>query len=68
MRIINTVYTSALLILAVLALCLTTCSSDPYGAKVTVENIGAAPLYSVVVRVTGNSYPIGELLVGSTGL
>jgi hypothetical protein len=37
------------------------CSSDPYGAKVILQNGGLTPLNSVVVRVTGNSYSIGVL-------
>jgi hypothetical protein len=63
MRIVNTNYSRILILLAVVTLLLRGCSSDPYGAKVVVENVGTAPLHSVVVRVTGNSYSIGELPV-----
>jgi hypothetical protein len=31
------------------------------GVRVTVENHGAATLRAVVVHVTGNSYPLGDL-------
>jgi hypothetical protein len=60
----NTAYPRVLIILAVVAPFLAGCSSDPYGAKVIVENIGAAPLHLVVVRVIGNSYLVGEMMVG----
>jgi len=50
--------------MAVAVLCLSSCSSNPYGAKVVVKNVGKVPLHSVVVHVTGRSYPLGELPVG----
>jgi len=64
MRIMNRVCPRVLIILSVATLYFSGCSSDSYGAKVVVENVGAAPLHSVVVRVTGNSYSLGELSVG----
>jgi hypothetical protein len=63
MRIMNMNYSKALFLFTVAALFLSSCSSDPYGAKVIVENVGTLPLHSVVVRVTGNSYSVGELPV-----
>jgi hypothetical protein len=42
------------------------CSSDKYGARVVVQNADTVPLHSVVVRVTGNSYLIGELPASET--
>ena len=61
MRIMNIDYPRAFILMALVALFLNGCSSDSYGAKVVVENVGTAPLHSIVVRVTGNSYPLGEL-------
>ena len=49
----------ALASLILLLLC--HCAPDQYGAKLIVQNADTPPLHSVVVRVTGNSYPIGEL-------
>ena len=63
MRILNTDYPKAFIRLAIASLFLTGCSSDPYGAKVVVENVGTSPLHSVVVCVTGSSYSLGELPV-----
>jgi hypothetical protein len=37
------------------------CSSDSYGAIVTVQNIGSTPLHSVLIGVTADTYSIGEL-------
>lgn len=54
------------LVLATASALLLCCSSDRYGAKVTIQNVGITPLHSVVVRVTGNSYSVGELSVSET--
>ena len=40
------------------------CARDNYGAQVSLENVGTLPLRSVVVRVTGNSYSLGDVAVG----
>ena len=42
-------------------LSLSACSSDLYGARVVMRNSSTTPLHSVTVRVTGNSYAVGEL-------
>ena len=39
-----------------------------HGVKVRIHNSGSVPLYAVVVHVTGNSYSLGDLAVGSTVL
>ena len=38
---------------------------DP-GVQVTIVNVGAKPLRSVVVHVTGNSYPVGDIEPGAS--
>lgn len=50
----------------VLSLCLFDGCRPSYGAKVIIVNVGTVPMRSVVVRVTGKSYPLGELGVGQT--
>jgi hypothetical protein len=37
-----------------------------HGVKVRVHNSGMEPLRGVVVHVTGNSYPLGDMPTGST--
>jgi hypothetical protein len=41
-------------------------ASKPYGAKITITNVGEVPLDSVVVHVTGNSYELGTIAVNET--
>jgi len=36
------------------------------GIEVVIHNVGADPLPSVIVHVTGNSYPIGDIAAGAT--
>ena len=36
------------------------------GIRVTLTNRGSTPLHSVVLHVTGRSYPLGELGVGTS--
>lgn len=36
------------------------------GVTVVVHNVGNEPLHSVIVHVTGNSYPIGDIAAGSS--
>jgi hypothetical protein len=59
----KTIRLSALVMIVASLLC---CSSDRYGAIVTLHNVGTTPLHSVAIRVTGNTYTIGELIALET--
>jgi hypothetical protein len=37
------------------------------GVRVTIHNVGTTPLRSVVLQVTGASYPLGDIVPGSFG-
>ena len=36
-----------------------------HGVKVRIHNAGSEPLHGVVVHVTGNSYPLGDIAAGA---
>ncbi|MCC9609583.1 hypothetical protein LOC68_04490 [Blastopirellula sp. JC732] len=36
------------------------------GIRVTVQNVGTTPMQDVVLHVTGNDYPLGDLPPGAT--
>jgi hypothetical protein len=55
---------SVIIRFALATLLFTACARDPYGAKVSLRNVGTVPLRSVVARVTGNSYSLGDVAVG----
>ena len=52
--------------LAVIALATVSSDCSSRGVTFTIRNVGNTPLAGVVVRVTGNSYSIGDVLVNQT--
>lgn len=66
MSIIDTSRIRIFALVEVTLLLLSGCSSNSYGAKVFIHNVDSVPLHSVIVRVTGNVYSIGELAASQT--
>lgn len=51
---------------ALATLFFSSCAADHYGAMVSLENVGTVPLRSVVVRVTGAAYSVGDMAAGES--
>ena len=39
---------------------------SPSGVQVVIQNTGSTPLHSVVLHVTGGSYPLGDVAAGGS--
>jgi hypothetical protein len=57
---------SRFILIALGILFFSSCAPDHFGAKVSLENVGTAPLRSVVIRVTGKSYSVGDVAAGES--